>query len=92
MQEYCQWETFNATCSGPNEIVLITAARYGRMRVSRCISQGSVTAVFYTNIDWRRKFSPKFVKCCRGVKDRGQHFTNSGDKILMMSDDVSHGH
>ena len=37
MQEYCQWETFNATCSGVNEVVLITAARYGRMRVGRCL-------------------------------------------------------
>ena len=37
MQEYCQWETFNASCSGSNEIVLITAARYGRMRVGRCL-------------------------------------------------------
>jgi len=37
MQEYCQWETFNATCFAPNEVVLITAARYGRMRVGRCL-------------------------------------------------------
>jgi len=37
MQEYCQWEAFNATCSSQNEVVLITAARYGRMRVGRCL-------------------------------------------------------
>ena len=35
--EYCQYETFNATCTGANEIILITSARYGRMRVGRCL-------------------------------------------------------
>ena len=34
--EYCQWETFNATCTGANETISITSARYGRMRVGRC--------------------------------------------------------
>lgn len=37
MEEYCQWETFNATCPRHNEVVLVTAARYGRMRVGRCL-------------------------------------------------------
>ena len=34
--EYCQWESFNATC-GHNHVILITSAFYGRMRVGRCV-------------------------------------------------------
>lgn len=33
--EYCQWETFNATCER-GSVVLMTAAQYGRMRHGRC--------------------------------------------------------
>ena len=36
--EYCQWESFNASCA-TNEIVLMDTARYGRMRVGRCVKQ-----------------------------------------------------
>jgi len=35
-EEYCQWESFNATC-GRDQVILITAAVYGRMRVGRCV-------------------------------------------------------
>ena len=35
-EEYCQWESFNASCSH-NEVILITSAFYGRMRVGRCV-------------------------------------------------------
>jgi len=35
-QDYCQWESFNVTCSD-NEFILMTSARYGRMRVGRCL-------------------------------------------------------
>jgi len=33
--EYCQWETFNATCER-GSVVLMQSARYGRMRHGRC--------------------------------------------------------
>jgi len=33
--EYCQFETFNASCS-INEIVLVASASYGRVRLNRC--------------------------------------------------------
>lgn len=33
---YCQWETFNATC-GPNEVVMMKSARFGRMKLNRCL-------------------------------------------------------
>jgi len=40
-EEYCQWESFNATC-GRDQVILITAAVYGRLRViSRDQNAGS---------------------------------------------------
>ena len=33
--EYCQWETFNATCSR-GSVVVMQSARYGRMKHGRC--------------------------------------------------------
>jgi len=33
--EYCQWETFNATCS-VGSVVVMQSARYGRMKHGRC--------------------------------------------------------
>jgi len=33
--EYCQWETFNATC-GRGSVVVMQSARYGRMKHGRC--------------------------------------------------------
>ncbi len=38
LPEYCQWDTFNATC-GKDEVVLMGAARYGRMELGRCVSK-----------------------------------------------------
>ena len=34
--EYCQWETFNATCEKRGSVVLMQSARYGRMKHGRC--------------------------------------------------------
>lgn len=36
IQQYCQWETFNATCR-QNEVIMMEHARYGRMSVGRCV-------------------------------------------------------
>lgn len=36
-QEFCQWETFNATCP-KNDVILIVSAFYGRMKVGRCLT------------------------------------------------------
>ena len=36
VQEFCQWESFNVTCR-ENEFILVTSARYGRMKVGRCL-------------------------------------------------------
>ena len=36
VKEYCETEVFNATCA-VDEIILVSHARYGRMRVGRCV-------------------------------------------------------
>ena len=38
MQEFCQWESFNATCR-QNEVIMMEHARYGRMSVGRCVNK-----------------------------------------------------
>ncbi len=37
-REYCNWETFSATCER-NQVVLMTSAHYGRMRLGRCVQK-----------------------------------------------------
>ena len=37
IREYCLTEYFNATCPRPNDVILMTSAVYGRMRLGRCI-------------------------------------------------------
>ena len=36
MQEYCQWEVFNASCPR-GEVIMMQAAQYGRMELGRCL-------------------------------------------------------
>lgn len=38
-EEYCEWEAMNVTCQ-PDEILVVQAARYGRMRAGRCVTTG----------------------------------------------------
>ncbi len=35
--DICQWEVFNATCP-EGQVVIVTQAKYGRMRQVRCLS------------------------------------------------------
>jgi len=35
--EFCLSETFNASCRGSSEQIVMTAAEYGRMRSGRCV-------------------------------------------------------
>ncbi len=37
-REYCNWETFSAQCAS-GEVVLMTSAKYGRMRLGRCVPE-----------------------------------------------------
>ena len=36
--EYC-WQQFNASCSSRNQVILMQGARYGRMRLGRCLTR-----------------------------------------------------
>jgi hypothetical protein len=36
--EYCQFESFNATCSS-NQVIVINEAHYGRLRIGRCVTR-----------------------------------------------------
>ena len=44
LTEYCQWEKFNASCPGTNDVILMLSGHYGRMRFGRCMREdhGSV--------------------------------------------------
>ena len=36
LQDYCPWESFKAKCQ-KNEVIVMEVARYGRMRLGRCV-------------------------------------------------------
>ena len=36
--DYCQSEHFQPSC-GPDEVILVRSARYGRLRLGRCVSE-----------------------------------------------------
>jgi len=38
MGEFCQWDTFNASCRS-DQVVVVTSAMYGRMQAGRCASR-----------------------------------------------------
>ena len=38
LHEYCEWESFNGTCLS-DEVIIMRTARYGRMRLGRCVNQ-----------------------------------------------------
>jgi Galactose binding lectin domain len=37
-KEYCQFESFNATCS-TNQVIVMEEARYGRLQLGRCVTR-----------------------------------------------------
>ena len=52
VSEYCQWESFNATCSSAagDQVILMTSARYGRMRVGRCVREDHGSLGCYADV------------------------------------------
>ena len=38
LREYCEWESFNATC-GRDEVIVMRTAKYGRMRLGKCVTK-----------------------------------------------------
>ncbi|KAK2150343.1 hypothetical protein LSH36_410g03000, partial [Paralvinella palmiformis] len=59
IREYCQWETFNATCSS-NEIIFMKVANYGRMRFGRCVKEN------HGNIGCSSNVLPQLDRKCSG--------------------------
>jgi len=37
-REYCEWQTFNASCVGDDQVLMIDSAHYGRMNIGECIT------------------------------------------------------
>jgi len=38
VQEFCQWETMRARCRWNSEVIVMTSARWGRMKTGRCLN------------------------------------------------------
>ena len=58
-EEYCQWETFNATC-GEGEVIVMRTARYGRMKLGKCLTTDyfvGCSADVLSHVDSRLVFS-----------------------------------
>ena len=39
LQQSCQWETFQASCTSPDHVIVMQRAQYGRMRRGRCVKR-----------------------------------------------------
>ena len=48
-EEYCPFERFRAQCSD-NEIIMIKHARYGRMRIGKCIDKEGTISCYIDSI------------------------------------------
>src|SRR6218665_1254549 len=59
-REYCDWETFNGTCTTTDRIIIIENARYGRMHVGRCVSKS------YGHIGCGTDVTSDFERACSG--------------------------
>ena len=36
---FCQWQTVDLNCTEPGHVLLVLSARYGRMKVGRCVTK-----------------------------------------------------
>ena len=82
--EYCQWETFNATCSDPDEVILMLTARYGRMQFGRCMREdhGSVGCSANVIAHMDRKCSGRRT-CQLTIPDASLHSIHQCPKEIM---------
>jgi len=60
VHEFCEGETFSARCRSHDEVVLMTSAHYGRMRLGRCL------AVNYGNLGCQLDVRTQFDAWCSG--------------------------
>lgn len=83
LREYCQWESFNASC-GPDEVILMQSAHYGRIRFGRCMQEdhGNVgcSADVLSHLD--RKCSGR-RQCHLTIPDAALHSIHPCPKELM---------
>ena len=57
--EYCEWETFNATCRD-HQVVIVDTAKYGRMALGRCVTKD------YGHIGCGMDVKTHFDRLCSG--------------------------
>ena len=87
--EYCHFETFNASCThlpgaGAGHVIVMTSARYGRMRFGRCMREdhGSVGCAADVLPQLDRKCSGR-RECRVTVPDASLHSVHPCPRELM---------
>jgi len=60
VQEFCQWETMRARCRWNSEVIVMTSARWGRMKTGRCLNIHPKLMTLHRN-------DPMFVGCSEDV-------------------------
>jgi len=91
--EYCQWETFNASCSVERDVtggvyvshvIVMTSARYGRMRFGRCMREDHGSAGCAADVlpHLDRKCSGR-TSCHMTIPDATLHGVHPCPKELM---------
>ena len=68
--DYCQWETVNISCVGDDVIILVTSARYGRMRVGRCVPVDYFTGCAVDVLPALERRCSGWKHCSVAVSDR----------------------
>ena len=60
VQEFCQLETMEARCRWNNEVIVMTSARWGRMKTGRCLNIHPKLMASFSN-------DPMFLGCSEDV-------------------------
>jgi len=68
--DYCQWETVNVSCTGDDVIIVVTSARYGRMRVGRCVPVDYFTGCAVDVLPALERRCSGWKHCSVAVSDR----------------------
>ena len=60
VEEICQWETMDGRCHWRNEVIVMTSARWGRMKTGRCLE-------IHPNLLATHGKDPLFLGCSEDV-------------------------
>ena len=83
LRDYCQWEIFNATCR-PNEVILMTSAKYGRMQFGRCMKEDHGSLGCYADVMAHLdRICSGRTSCVLRIPDPALHKTNNCPNELM---------